>query len=50
MVSPPTAENDHTRDRRQAANPSLSLDPPRFNLVHHNHHGVDTAKYGSKDE
>jgi len=22
----------------------------RFNLVNHNHHGVDTAKYGSKDE
>jgi hypothetical protein len=22
----------------------------RFNLVNHNHHGVDTAKYGSKEE
>lgn len=23
---------------------------PWFNLVNHNHHGVDVSKYGSKDE
>jgi hypothetical protein len=38
--------------RSQSADRKLTPTPlvRRFNLVNHNHHGVDTAKYGSKEE